>query len=121
MPAWFGVVDTPAQERLLAAWPDAPVDNLETCGMLLEVARDQVWAYAPESVDAANLPVVVPTDTTVPARLVYAQLQQASSLWDAGRVSSSGDTGGDTFTFTPRPMDKVIRTIIRPMAVPSAG
>jgi len=92
--------------------------------MLLEIARDQVWAYAPESLDTLGAPVVVPGPaiTTVPNRLVYAQLQQAANLWNAGRVASTGDTGGDQFTFTPRPMDKAIRSIIRPMlGVPSAG
>jgi hypothetical protein len=37
-------------------------------------------------------------------------------------VSSDGDTGMDSYTFTPRPLDKTIRAIIRPIgAVPNAG
>lgn len=110
---WYSATEETV-ERVQAAWIDAPVENLETLAMLLEVARDQVWAFAPESEDEDSEPVAVPTDDTVPARLVYAQLQQAKALWDAGRVSSSGDVGMDSFVYTPRPMDKAIRGIIRP-------
>ena len=117
MITWYSVDDEieDAQERLTAAWIDAPVTNLETCGMLLEVARDQVWSFAPESLDEDDEPVVViPTGSSVPARLVYAQLQQAINLWNAGRVSSNGEAGGEGYSYTPRPLDKTIRHIIRP-------
>jgi hypothetical protein len=129
MPEWYAATeDDPATvDRVTAAgaWPDAPAENLEVLGMLLEVARDQVWAFAPESIDrtdpAAPAPAPVPTDP--PARLVYAQLQQAQNLWNASRVTSAGDTGGgEIFAFTPRPLDKTIRGIIRPVqGVPHVG
>ena len=113
MVAWFSVVDGAAQTRLAAAWDDAPLANLETCGMLLEIARAQVWAYAPESEDDDGLAVAIPATSV--SRLVYAQLEQAKNLWNAGRVTSSGDIGGTGYTFTPRPLDKTIRGIIRPI------
>ena len=117
MITWYSVndEDTAAQERLQAAWVDAPTTNLELCGMLLDVAADQVWAFAPESEDDAGEPVAAPAaGLPVPSRLVYAQLQQAVNLWNAGRVTSDGNTGMDSFTFTPRPLDKTIRLVIRP-------
>ncbi|HEU5223930.1 MAG TPA: hypothetical protein VFU07_09680 [Candidatus Lumbricidophila sp.] len=111
--AWFGASeDAPAEvERLVGAWVDAPTGNLETLDMLLEVARDQVWAYAPESTDDDGAPVDVPAE--VPARLVLAQLSQVKNLWNAGRVNSDGDTGDGGYSFTPRPLDKVVRGMIR--------
>lgn len=214
MSIWFSVTDSAQQERLLRAWDDAPVENLETCGMLLEVARDQVIAYAPATTPAVYEPVtltwstgervdlsrdgVIVTavvyprqDTTkmspaglplpdvfgvaggdgfiiinpdddapswqlqvvdspaskvvqpwgavntvgpyspnparfqwvadpapgdgVPARYVYAQLMQAKNLYNAGTVNSGGDVGEGGFTFTPRPLDKTVRQIIRPV------
>jgi hypothetical protein len=123
MSTWFDVDDEGGEPtvRLVAAWPDAPVANVETCGMLLEVARDQVWAFAPESEADDGESVDIPTDD-IPNRLVYSQLQQAQNLWNAGRVSSDGNTGDGTYTFTPRPLDKTIRGIIRPIqGVPSVG
>lgn len=117
MAEWFTVEDSEAQERLLLAWPDAPLANLEVCGFLLTTAREQVIAYAPEP-PADDLTVVdgIITSTTVtPDRYVFAQLKQAENLWNAGRVSSSGDIGVDSYTFTPRPLDKTIKQIIRPL------
>lgn len=116
MPEWYGIEPDGGGEqttRLLAAWPDAPTLNVEVCGYLLDVARDQVIEYAPAAVLAPGedgQPVEIPTN------LVLAQLRQAENLWNAGRVSGSGDMGVDTFTFTPRPLDKTIRQIIRPVS-----
>ena len=115
MSTWYSVVDDEAQERVTAAWMDAPTANLETCGFILEVARDQIWVYAPESELDDGTPVDVPgLEDTVPNRLVLAQLKQAENLWNAGRVSSAGDLGSDGYVFTPRPLDKTIRGIVRP-------
>jgi hypothetical protein len=114
MPNWYSVVDVEAQTRVIAAWMDAPTANLETCGYILEMARDQIWAYAPESEDDDGVPVTVLVDDTVPTRLVLAQLNQAVNLWNAGRVNSAGDLGSDGYVFTPRPLDKTIRGMVRP-------
>lgn len=105
MVTWYSVDTAGEQNRLVAAWPDAPIENLEVCGLLLEAAEDQVLAYAPVLAEGA----------TIPNRWVAAQLQQAKNLWDAGRVSTGGDAGVDGFSFTPRPLDKTIRQLIRPV------
>lgn len=56
------------------------------------------------------------TTSYPPQNYVYAQLKQAENLWNAGRVGSDGGFGDDgAFNFTPRPLDKVIRHIIRPV------
>lgn len=108
---WYTVDTTGQAERLLGAWPDAPTEQEELCSMLLEVAKEQVIAFAPASALADEEP---------PARLVYAQLQQARTLWAAGRADENGNGGMDGFSFVPRPLDKTIRTIIRPTSgVPS--
>lgn len=52
--------------RLVAAWPDAPVLNLEVLGMLLEIARDDVLAYAPTP--ATEEGEVIPGTVTVHRR-----------------------------------------------------
>jgi hypothetical protein len=101
--------ESAAQERLVAAWEDAPLSNLEVCGMLLDVAKGQVIAYAPEPGEGDDLA------GNPPANYVLAQLQQAINLWNAGRVSSDGNMGDGSYTFTPRPLDKTIRGIIRPI------
>ena len=133
MAEWYSVTDGEAEERLVAAWPDAPIENLETCGFLLATARVQVLAYAPETASLAGaielvlvqfgaaellpevLDVLGAAVTDPPINYVYAQLQQATNLWNAGRVSSGGEGGMDQFTFTPRPLDKTIKQIIRPV------
>lgn len=129
MTAWFTVVgDTPeaadaAQERVAGAWPDAPLENLETLGFILDTARDQVIDFAPNPEDLDEVPDPLPDYLVdAPQRYVFAQLEQAKNLWNAGRVTSAGDTGMDTYTFTPRPLDKTIRSIIRSVqGAPSVG
>ncbi len=104
---WYKV-DTPTRvQRVVDAWAEAPVRNLETLGLILGVARNDVLAYAPAQ----------PADTdpeNPPDNLVLAQLMQAKNLLAAGTVSSAGDIGEGAFVFTPRPMDKTIKGIIRP-------
>jgi hypothetical protein len=129
MADWFASTDGEALDRLLIEWPDAPEERPETLAMLLDVARIAVIAYAigiPDGDDdpALFLDLTLVDDegeeiTDIPSRLVYAQLKHAENLWNAGRVSSQGDMGMDSFTFTPRPLDKTIREMIRPKTVPS--
>jgi hypothetical protein len=107
MTTWL-TCDTPeAVDRLMGLWENAPVENLELTGMLLDVAREQVIAFAPVAPDDADW------ENTPPARFVLAQLQQAENLWNAGRATP--DVGPEGYSFTPRPLDKTIRTIIRPI------
>lgn len=110
MATWYSVVDDEAVERLVGVWQDAPVANLELCGLILTTARDQVTAFAPVS---ALVPDGEPAPDP-PGRYIYAQLQQATNLWNAGRASGDGDIGGEGFSFTPRPLDRTIKNIIRP-------
>jgi hypothetical protein len=130
---WYSAADGPAQERLIAAWKSAPVENAELCGFLVDTARLQVVEYAPEArtPEAAIAEVllrfglsdrleevlaVLDLVEDQPAfNLVYAQLQQMKNLWAAGRADESGEIGGEGFSFVPRPLDKTIRGIIRPV------
>lgn len=148
MTTWFSVEGatpeetTANQERLISAWPDAPMANLEVCDLILDTAREQVIAYAPDPEESGErvsclLAEIGYSDTAIAAvldlleldppadpikRYVYAQLGQAVNLWNAGRVDSGGEAGMDSFTFTPRPLDKTIRQIIRPTkGAPSVG
>lgn len=129
MTAWYSTSD---QGRLTGAWEEAPIEDEEVLGFLLETARIQVLAYAPASatlgaaiedalarfgvsqhLDAA-LALLDAAPSDPPFNYVFAQLRQAQNLWNAGRVTSSGEVGMESFTFTPRPLDKTIRGIIRP-------
>ena len=96
--------DAATVQRVRAAWKDAPIENLEVLSMILDVAKAQVLAYAPE----------LPNDDAYPARYVLAQLMQARTLFQAGQVASAGTVGEGEYVYTPRPMDKTVRTIIRP-------
>lgn len=134
MVQWYSATGEDAQERLIEAWPEAPLHQAELCTMLLEVAQEQVIAFAPTpgtaeaSVSAVlerfglshklvDVLAVLELDTLddPPSRYVYAQLQQATNLWNAGRVSGDGTVGDGAFVFSPRPLDKTVRGIIRPM------
>lgn len=119
--------------RLIAAWPHAPIENVELCGFVLDTARLQVVTYAPKATEAQSaiaatllqfglhdrlgeVLAVLDLDADAPPfNLVYAQLQQAKNLWAAGRASQDGEIGSEGFSFTPRPLDKTIRSIIRPV------
>lgn len=107
MANWYTIAegDAVAQERLLAAWRDAPIENIEVCGFILDAAKDQVIAYAPALAEGAP----------VPSRWVYAQLQQAKNLLLAGSVARGGEYGDGEFSFEPRPLDKAIKNLIRPV------
>jgi len=105
---WYGAGTSEEQTRLAGAWPDAPTTDLESLRFMLETARDQVIEYAPTPAEGEDI------QNTPKSRYVYAQLQQVQNLWNAGRVSSDGNLGDGGWTFTPRPLDKTIRDIIRP-------
>jgi hypothetical protein len=106
---WYTTSPQSEVERLEADWTEAPVENLDLLAMILDVAQTQVLAFAPAPPDGEDW------NTAPPVRLVYAQLQQTINLWNAGTVTPTGDVGPESFSFTPRPLDKTIRTIIRPL------
>jgi hypothetical protein len=122
MTDWYSIEDEEATQRLLASWPDAPLDREEVLGAILDVARVQVIAFGqglPEDSLTGDIELVDDEGEPIepPARFVYAQLQQSINLWNAGRVSSAGEAGPDGYSFTPRPLDQTIRGIIRPLEV----
>lgn len=110
---WYTTDTAEQRTRLRGAWSDAPIENLEVLDLLLGTAQEQVIAYGP---------ALAPLRTEggyligggIPARYVHAQLMQAKNLWNAGRATENGDIGDGGFVFTPRPMDKTIKGIIRP-------
>jgi hypothetical protein len=132
MVAWYSA-DTPEeQQRISAAWADAPIANEELCGFILDTAQLQVREYAPQATMgdalaavllrygvADKLPDVLAvlgaTTTEPPFNYVLAQLQQARNLWNAGRTSGEGEVGPDGYVFRPYPLDKTIKQIIRPI------
>lgn len=68
-----------------------------------------------EYVDGEDVAHALTTEPEiVPSNLRYAQLQQAQTLWNAGRTDGDGNAGTDGYSFVPRPLDKTIRSIIRP-------
>lgn len=108
MATWYSASTPEEQQRLLAAWADAPISNAELCEYIVNTARLQVLEYAPAPVEGG------PTDP--PFNYVLAQLQQARNLWNAGRVTGEGEVGADGFVFRPYPLDKTIKQMIRPIA-----
>ncbi|GAA2951596.1 hypothetical protein [Microbacterium schleiferi] len=115
MAKWYTVTNTEtpdddendARDRLLAAWPGAPLENIEMLSMLLTTAKGDVIAYAPEPADDEDI------ENDPLDRYVLAQLKQARNIWNDGSVDSEGQIGDGGFTFTPRPLDRTIRGVIR--------
>ncbi|APH44878.1 hypothetical protein BMW26_07845 [Microbacterium sp. 1.5R] len=117
MTTWYSATTPEQADRLLAAWPDAPTENQELCGFLLDIAREQVLEFAPPypGLDSSERwEHMAAWDLDPAPRFVYAQLQQATNLWNAGRAQQDSSVGSEGYSFTPRPLDKTIRSIIRP-------
>lgn len=92
-------------------WADVPWQD-EIVYELLELAKEQVVAYAPVLVPNVDLSV------TIPARYRKGQAMQARNLWTAAKVDpSNGQIGDDTFTIRPYPLDWVVKQILRPKQV----
>ena len=111
MVTWYSAENGAAQDRLVKAWRDAPIENEEVCQFILDAAKDQVIAYAP----ALPVPVEGEPVPDPPSRYVYAQLQQAKNLLMAGSVARGGEYGDGEFSYEPRPLDKAIKNLIRPI------
>lgn len=113
---WYSVEDEAAQERLVGAWNDAPVENLEVLSMLMEVAKEQVLAHAPAIVpEVTVVDGIVQSIIVIPARYVLAQRAVAIKIWDSNRSSEGGAVGEEPFAFVASPaMQKWIRAIVRP-------
>lgn len=127
MAHWF---DEATLEGAHDAFPELPVENETLAVMLLDVAREQVLAYAADAEPTVQVTDLLHNlgvgegaiaqvialldfeDSTpgVPTRYVWAQLMQAKNLWFAGK----GEDGPEGFTFSPRPLSKDIQRVIRP-------
>ena len=88
-------------------WIDAPLND-DTLQVLLDVSQQQVIAYAPK------LPITDPPTAEIPANYRYYQLMQATNIWNAGRVDSSGAVGEGDFVVRPHPLDWQIKQGLRP-------
>jgi hypothetical protein len=89
-------------------WVDAPYQD-EILSDLLAIAQEQCLAYAPGASGTA------PTEP----HYRVAQLMQARNIWNASKVSPSGDLGDGTYVISPKPLDWMIKQLLRPKrAVP---
>lgn len=101
---WYTIVDIEEPE-VLDLWADIAQLSGETISLLLEVARDQVLAYAPALADPA----------IIPPRYRLAQMRQAVNLYRASIADAGGQVGDDgSFAISPRPMDWHVKNILRP-------
>lgn len=99
-------------DTIRAEWPDADVIPDATLWALLDVAREQVVAFAP----------ALGEDAPIPTHYREAQRIQARNIWTAARVSPDGALGGDDFTVRPFPLDWHVKQLLRPKrGVPVVG
>lgn len=85
-------------------WREAQTIGDVKLWRLLQIARIQCESFGRPLTDPAHPPV----------NYVEAQLQQAQNIWNAGRVSPAGDTGGEDFAFRPVPLDWHVKNLLRP-------
>lgn len=90
-------------------WTDADSIDDVRLHMLLDLARQQVEAFAP----------TLDSDERPPANYRHAQLMQARNLLNAGRAEGEGE--GD-FVLRPFPLDWMVKQTLRPKSgVPAVG
>lgn len=97
---WY-TVDTAREDWALgeATTSDARLHQL------LELAKQQVLAFAPALAE----------DAAIPVHYRAAQLAQAQNLYNAGVVDpATGDAGTDGFALRPYPLDWMIQQMLRP-------
>lgn len=90
-------------------WQDAPDANDSAGDLtlydLLEVAKDQVLAFAPD----------LDEDAFPPSNYRKAQLMQARNIWNVDKGDAgNGEMGLGGFVVTPKPLDWHVRQILRP-------
>lgn len=90
-------------------WDGAPKPD-GTLHRLLEVARDQVEAYAPSIADGAP----------IPERYRAAQLIQARNTWNASLTNGDGQVDAGGFVVNVRPLDWAVKQLIRPLTTTKA-
>lgn len=89
-------------------WPDIATMGADQATELLEVAKQQVLAYAPT--------LAVPDAAEIPDSYRLAQVMQARALWQAQRAAPGGELGGDGFGVRVYPMDWQVKALLRPPA-----
>lgn len=91
---------------------EATVDD-RRLWQLLELAREQVTAFAPALAE----------DAAIPSSYRAGQLMQAQNLYNAGAVDpATGSTGDDQFALRPYPLDWMVKQVLRPArGVPVVG
>jgi hypothetical protein len=95
-------------------WVDAPLDD-DVLGELLDIAEQQVVAYAPALPEPTDEELEDSGWTQpIPAAWRRAQLTQARNIWNAAKVDPSGGVGDDTFVLRPHPLDWHVKQLLRP-------
>lgn len=84
-------------------WDGAPPSDYRLF-QILELARQQVIAFAPS----------LESDAPIPANYREGQLMQARNLLNACLVDPSGTTGGEDFVLRPFPLDWMVQQVLRP-------
>ncbi len=96
MSAWYTVATPSEVDRLRAAWPGAPIENAELCATLLDVAREQVEAFAPETAPEVAVPLPAPLTVVIDSGGVSGTLRFARELGNVLRISVElGNSGAD--------------------------
>ncbi|PPG53416.1 hypothetical protein C5C41_06740 [Rathayibacter sp. AY1E9] len=90
-------------ESARSDWLDAP-DEDDQLQELLDLSRDAVEAFGG----------YVAHD--IPAGWRAAQLMQARNVWIASTVDSNGSIGEGDFALSPRPLDWMVKQLIRPQS-----
>ena len=93
-------------------WDGAPPSDYRLF-QILELARQQVIAYAP----------ALEADDPIPTNYREGQLMQARNLLNAGLVDpASGGVGSEDFVLRPFPLDWMVKQVLRPHSgVPRIG
>ena len=110
---WLVVVDPEGEWHDVVTarleWDGAPTAD-GTLHRLLDVARDQVQAYAPK----------LAAQTPIPERYRAGQLMQARNTWNASLTNGDTQVDAGGFTVTVRPLDWAVKQLLRPLTATKA-
>jgi len=94
-------------------WADVGRIDFPMLKRFLDVARDQVIAYAPrrfrQQVEEHGI-----LDVDVPESYALAQFRQAQNLYRASVADTDGQIGDEGFAITVYPLDWHVKNLIRP-------
>jgi hypothetical protein len=104
---WASLEDARAQ------WADAVDMDNDELTQYLASAYEQCVEFAPELAEG---------QTTIPQRLVQAQVMQARAIWRSLSAGDNNQLGPGEFAVTVYPMDWTVKNLLRPKrAVPRVG